>query len=55
MISDAEQLVATASARLLPAAAAYLEEDFLMNLLETVLDYMLNTTVVVRSREYFQR
>jgi hypothetical protein len=43
------------AARDLPAAdGVYLEEDFVMNLLVTVLDYMLQTTVVVNALEYFK-
>jgi hypothetical protein len=43
------------AARDLPAAdGVYLEEDFVMNLLVTVLDYMLQTTVVVKALEYFK-
>jgi hypothetical protein len=51
--SDVER-VATAGAGLSPAGAGYLEEDYVMNLLETVLDYMLQTTVVVRALEFFR-
>jgi hypothetical protein len=50
---DAER-VANAGKGLAPAASAYIEEDFIMNLLETVLDYMLQTTVVVKALEYFR-
>jgi hypothetical protein len=46
--------VATAGSGLSPAASSYLEEDFVMNLFETVLDYMLQTTVVVTALEYFR-
>jgi hypothetical protein len=43
------------AARALPAAEGeYLEDDFVMNLLVTVLDYMLQTTVVVKALEYFK-
>jgi hypothetical protein len=37
-----------------PNTSAYLEEDFVMNLLETVLDYMLQTEVVVKVLERFR-
>jgi hypothetical protein len=40
---DIESVVA-AGRGLSPAASSYLEEDFVMNLLETVLDYMLSST-----------
>jgi hypothetical protein len=50
---DIEKLVA-AGRGLAPAESSYLEEDFVMNLLETVLDYMLQTTVVVAALEYFR-
>lgn len=51
--TDIEKVVA-AGRELSPAASSYLEEDFVMNLLETVLDYMLQTTVVVAALEYFR-
>jgi hypothetical protein len=50
---DIESVVA-AGRGLSPAASSYLEEDFVMNLLETVLDYMLQTTVVITALEYFR-
>src|SRR5713226_5281981 len=50
---DIESVVA-AGRGLSPAASSYLEEDFAMNLLETVLDYMLQTTVVITALEYFR-
>ena len=46
--------VAIAGKGLAPAASAYLEEDFIINLLETVLDYQTHTTAVVRALEYFR-
>lgn len=50
---DVEKLAA--AARVLPTnTSVYLEEDFVMNLLETVLDYMLQTEVVVRALERFR-
>jgi hypothetical protein len=50
---DIESVVAVGRG-LPPAASSYLEDDFVMNLLETVLDYMLQTTVVVAALEYFR-
>ncbi len=50
MISEADVEKLASAARLLPPnTSTYLEEDFVMNLLETVLDYMLQTEVVVRA------
>jgi hypothetical protein len=37
------QKLASAARHMPPSASTYLEEDFVMNLLETVLDYMLET------------
>jgi hypothetical protein len=52
-VADVEKLAS--AARLLPPnTSTYLEEDFVMNLLETVLDYMLKTEVVVRALERFR-
>lgn len=50
---DIDKLAAAARA-LPPSTSSYLEEDFVMNLLETVLDYMLKTEVVVRALERFR-
>jgi hypothetical protein len=50
---DIEKL-ASAARKLAPSASAYLEEDFVMNLLETVLDYMLQTEVVVKALKRFR-
>jgi hypothetical protein len=50
---DIEKL-ASAARELAPSAKVYLEEDFVMNLLETVLDYMLQTEVVVKALERFR-
>jgi hypothetical protein len=50
---DVEKLAAAARA-LPPNTSAYLEQDFVMNLLETVLDYMLQTEVVVKALERFR-
>jgi hypothetical protein len=46
--------VAAAAAELPPATGVYTEDDFVMNLFETVLDYMLQTSVVVKSLEYYR-
>ncbi len=46
--------VARAAERLPPAAPANLETDYVVNLLETVLDYMMQTTSVVRALEHFR-
>ncbi len=55
MISEEDIQKLASTARSLPTAAgAYLEEDFVMNLLETVLDYMLQTEVVVNALEHFR-
>lgn len=55
MIDDDDVVqVVHAGKTLAPAASAYLEDDFVMNVLETVLDYMLKTTVVVKALEYFR-
>ncbi len=55
MVSEQDVEKLAAAARVLPPNAnVYLEEDFVMNLLETVLDYMLQTEVVVRALERFR-
>lgn len=55
MISDEDVAKLAAVARTLPLnASVYLEDDFVMNLLETVLDYMLKTEVVVKALERFR-
>jgi hypothetical protein len=55
VISETDiERVAHAGAKLPPVAEVHLEDNFVMNLFVTVLDYMLNTTVVVRSLEYFR-
>jgi hypothetical protein len=51
---DIEQL-ASAARELAPSASVYLEQDYVMNLLETVLDYMLQTEVVVKALEHFRQ
>jgi hypothetical protein len=55
MIGDDEVEKLASAARLLPPnTSTYLEEDFVMNLLETVLDYMLQTEVVVKALQRFR-
>lgn len=55
MISEEDiEKLASAARTLAPSASAYVEEDFVMNLLETVLDYMLQTEVVVKALERFR-
>jgi hypothetical protein len=47
--------LASAARELELSASVYLEQDFVMNLLETVLDYMLQTDVVVKALEHFRQ
>lgn len=55
MVSEVDvEKLATAARVLPPNTSAYLEQDFVMNLLETVLDYMLQTGVVVKALEHFR-
>ena len=55
MISGTDvEKVTTAAAALSPAESSYLETDFIMNLLETVLDYQMNTKAVVRALQHFR-
>ena len=55
VIDDADvKRVAVAAKNLAPAASVTIEEDFVMNLLETVLDYQMHTTTVVRALEFFR-
>jgi hypothetical protein len=55
MISDKDvERLAAAARGLPPNTSVYLEEDFVMNLLETVLDCMLQTEVVVKALERFR-
>jgi hypothetical protein len=51
--SDVER-VAIAARQLPPAEESYLEDDFIMNLLETVLDYQMQTIAVIRALEHFR-
>jgi hypothetical protein len=51
--SDVEKVVSAAGA--LPAATgSYAEEDYVMNLLVTVVDYMLKTAIVVKALQHFR-
>jgi hypothetical protein len=55
MISDEDvEKLAAAARGLPPHTSVHLEQDFVMNLLETVLDYMLQTEVVVKALERFR-
>lgn len=55
MVSEEDVEKLAAAARVLPPnTSTYLEEDFVMNLLETVLDYMLQTEVVVKALQRFR-
>ena len=55
MIDDVDvERVANAGRNLAPAASVYLEDDFIMNLLETVLDYQMHTTAVIKALEHFR-
>ena len=55
MISEEDvQRLAVAARELPPAVDAVIEDDFVLNLLETVLDYMLQTAVVVKALEYYK-
>jgi hypothetical protein len=48
--------VARAASALPPAtsASAYVQDDFVLNLIETVVDYQMHTTAVVRALEHFR-
>jgi hypothetical protein len=46
--------VASAARGLPPAAGVYVEEDYVLNLLETVIDYQLHTTAVVKALQHFR-
>lgn len=50
---DVQRVVADARS-LPPARESYLEDDFIMNLLEIVLDYQMHTTAVVRALQHFR-
>lgn len=56
MISQKEtDLVAEEARKLPPAEGNYLEEDFIMNLQETVLDYQMNTKAVIRALDHYRQ
>lgn len=46
--------VVQAARGLPPAESSYIETDFVKNMMETVLDYMMQTPVVVRALEHYQ-
>ena len=52
--TDDVQRIVAAARGLSPAEASYLEDDFVMNLFETVLDYQMHTTAVIRALEHFK-
>lgn len=55
MIIQADVDLVTERAKNLPAASGnYIEEDFVMNLQETVLDYQMSTTAVVRALQHYR-
>jgi len=55
MIRQADvDAVAEAARAVPPAEGNYIEDDFVMNLLATVIDYRQNTTAVVRALEHFK-
>jgi hypothetical protein len=55
MIKEADiDRVAETARSVPPAKGAYFEEDFVMNLLATVIDYQQNTTTVVRALQHFK-
>lgn len=56
MITEEQiERVALAASDLPPAAGVYIETDYVLNLLETVLDYMLQTPVVVKAIEHYKQ
>lgn len=55
MIGPADiEAVAEAARDIQPAKGNYIEEDFVMNLQETVLDYQMSTTAVVRALQHYR-
>jgi hypothetical protein len=55
MVTDDDvERVATAARKLPPAPGAFLEADFVTNILVTVIDFQMNTTAVVRALDYFR-
>jgi hypothetical protein len=56
VIDDADvERLALAAEKLTAAPSSYVEEDFVINLFETVLDYQLQTPVVVKALDHFRR
>lgn len=51
--ADVDAVVAAAR-QVPPAEGTYIEDDFVMNLLATVIDYQQNTTTVVRALQHFK-
>src|SRR6202050_1817769 len=49
------EIVAGVAATLPAAEGHYLEDDFVMNLLATVIDYQMHTTTVVRALDHFKQ
>jgi hypothetical protein len=47
--------VSTAAQSVPPAEGSYIEENFVLNIQETVLDYMMSTTAVIRALEHFNK
>jgi hypothetical protein len=54
MVDDEIDRVVEAARDLPPAAGGYPEQDYIMNLLETVLDYQMHTTAVVKALAHFR-
>jgi hypothetical protein len=55
MVSEDDvRRLAAAARELPPAGGLTVEDDFVLNLFETVLDYMLQTTVVVKALDYYK-
>jgi hypothetical protein len=55
VIDDADvERLALAAGKLTAPPSSYLEEDFVMNLFETVLDYQLQTPVVVQALDHYR-
>jgi len=52
--SDVDR-VSTAAQSVPPAEGSYIEENFVLNMQETVLDYMMSTTTVIRALEHFNK
>lgn len=57
MIDEVDVGRVAAAAKHLPAAtpaSVYVQDDFILNLIETVVDYQMHTTAVVRALEHFR-